>query len=121
MGGQSSNLKKSVTNNVCLVHLIDKINLQQFWNIENYRILPTNNLKVLTRDKTRAINILETTTTLKNNHYEIGLLWKTDNLKLPMNSELARKQFSFVRKKIERNPVLEKCYKKTIRQYISKG
>ena len=121
MGGQSSNLKKSVTNNVCLVHLIDKINLQQFWNIENYRILPTNNLKVLTRDKTRAINILETTTTLKNNHYETGLLWKTDNLKLLMNSELALKQFSFVRKKIERNPVLEKCYKKTIRQYISKG
>ena len=59
MGGQSSNLKKSVTNNVCLVHLIDKINLEQFWNIENYRILRTNNLKVLTRDKTWAMNILE--------------------------------------------------------------
>ena len=37
MGGKSNKLKKSVTNFVCLVHLIDKINLEQFWNIENYR------------------------------------------------------------------------------------
>ena len=121
MGGKSSKLKKSVTNNVCLVHLIEKINLEQFWNIENYRILATNNLKVLTRDKTRAMIILETITTLKNSHYEIGLLWKTDNLKLPINSELAQNNLVLLEKKIERNPVLEKCYKKTISQYISKG
>ena len=74
MGGKSSKLEKSFTNNVCLVHLIEKINLEQFWNIKNYRILPTNNPKVLTRDKAWAMNILEITTTLKNNHYEIGLL-----------------------------------------------
>ena len=34
---------------------------------------------------------------------------------------ISTKQFSFVRKKIERNPLLEKCYKKTIKQYISNG
>ena len=39
MGGKSSKSEKSVTSNVCLVHSIDEINLEQFWNIENYGIL----------------------------------------------------------------------------------
>ena len=69
---------------------------------------------MLTRDETRAMNILETTTTLKNKHYEIGLLWKTDNPKLPMNRELTEKR-------LERNPVLEKRYREPISQYILKS
>ena len=108
MGGKSSKSKKSVTNNVCLVHLIDKIYLEQFWNIENYRILPTNNLKVLTRDKTRAMNILETTTSLKNNHYQIGLLWKTDSLKFPINSVLAQNNLVLLEKKNRKKPSIRK-------------
>ena len=39
IGSKSSKSEKSVTNNVCLVHSIDEINLEQFWNIENYGIL----------------------------------------------------------------------------------
>ena len=39
MGGKSSKSEKSVTSSVCLVHSIDEINLEQFWNIENYGIL----------------------------------------------------------------------------------
>ena len=74
MGSKSIQLEKSVMNNVCLVHSIDEINLEQIWNIENYGILSNNDPKMLTRDETQAINILETTTTLKNKHYEIGLL-----------------------------------------------
>ena len=35
----------------------------------------------------------------KNNHYEIGLLWKTDNLKLPINSELAQNNLALLEKK----------------------
>ena len=69
---------------------------------------------MLTRDETRAMNILETTTTLKKKHYEIGLLWKTDNAKLPMNRELTEKR-------LERNSVLEKRYKEPISQYILKS
>ena len=76
---------------------------------------------MLTRDETRAMNILETTTTLKNKHYERGLLWKTNNPKLPMNRELAENRSVSLKKRLERNPVLEKRYKETIKQYISKG
>ena len=67
-------------------------------------MLSKNDPKIITRDETRAMNILETITTSKNKHYEIGLLQKTDNPKLPMNRELAGKS-----------------YKEIINQYIFKG
>ena len=67
------------------------------------------------------MNILETTPTLKNKHYEIGLLWKIDHPKLPMNRELAENRLVLLEKRLERNQVLEKRYKETIKQYISKG
>ena len=63
IAGKSSKLEKSVTNNVCLVYSIDEINLEQFWNIENHGILSKNDPKMLIRDETRAMNILQTTTT----------------------------------------------------------
>ena len=61
---------------------------------------------MLTRDKARAMNILETTTTLKDKHYKIGLLWKTDNPKLPMNRELAENILVSLEKRLKRNTVL---------------
>ena len=67
------------------------------------------------------MNILDTTTTIKDKHYEIGFLWKTDNAKLPMKRELAENRFVSLEKRLERNPVLEKRNKETINQYISKG
>ena len=80
MGGKSSKLENSVTN-ICQVHSMDAINLEQFWNIEHYGILSKHDPEILTRDETRYMIIIETTTTLKNKQ----LLWKRDNPKLSMN------------------------------------
>ena len=93
MGGKSSKFERLVTNNVFLVHYINKINLEKFWNAGKYWILSKNDPKILTRDITWALNILETPPILKYKHYEIGLLWKTDNLKLSMNRELTESRF----------------------------
>ena len=62
---------------------------------------------MLTREETRVNNILETTITLMNKHYEIGWLWKTGNPKLTINRELAENRITSLEKKLERNPVLE--------------
>ena len=118
MVGKSSKLEKSVTNNVCLVQSIDEINLEHFWNIENYGILSKTDPKLLNRDETRVMNISETATTLKNKHDEIGSLWKTDNPKLPTNRELAENRLVSLEKRLERNPVLEKKYKETIKMKL---
>ena len=59
MGGKSSKLEKSVTKNVCLVHFINEINLEQFSNIENYGVLSKNDPEMFTGDeKIKKINIM---------------------------------------------------------------
>ena len=73
---------------------------------------------MLNRDETRVMNISETATTLKNKHDEIGSLWKTDNPKLPTNRELAENRLVSLEKRLERNPVLEKKYKETIKMKL---
>ena len=65
---------------------------------------------MLTRNEARDMNVLETTTALNNKHYEIGLLWKTDNPKLPMNRKLVENRLVSLEKRLERNPVIEKRY-----------
>ena len=56
--------------------------------------------------ETWAMNIFETTTMLKNKYYETGLLWTTDNPRLPMDRELAENRLVSLEKRLERNPVL---------------
>ena len=76
---------------------------RKLWNIVK------NDPKILTRDKTTAMNILETITTLKKNkHYEIGLLWETGNPILPMSRKLAENRLVLIEKRLERKSVLEK-------------
>ena len=108
IGCKSSKLEKSVTNNVFLSHSHQRNYLRAILEYRKLWSIVKKLSKMLTRDETRAMNILETTTTLKNKHYEIGLLWKTDNLKLPMNRELAENRLVLLVKRSERNPALEK-------------
>ena len=67
---------------------------------------------MLTINETRAMNVSETTTALNNKHYEIGLLWKTDNPKLPMNRKLVENRLISLEERLERNPVIKKGIKK---------
>ena len=77
--------------------------------------------KMLTRDKTRVMNIIETTPTSKNKHYKIRLLQKTYNPKLPMNKKFAENRLVLLEKRLERNPVLGKRQEETVNPYISKA
>ena len=86
---------------------------RKLWNIVK------SDPKILTRDETPAMNILETTK--KNKHYEIGLLWETGNLMLPMSRKLAENRLVLIEKSSERNSVLEKWSKEKTNRYISKA
>ena len=43
----------------------------------------------MTKDEKQAYDILEKSTCLKNEHYEIGMVWKDSNIHLKNNKELA--------------------------------
>ena len=50
--------------------------LEQFWNLENYGTLPKTHPNLLTKDKKRAVNILENTCDFIKGKYQVGLLLK---------------------------------------------
>ena len=72
--GQSKNLNSNFINT--------SFDLEQFWNLENYGILPKTHPNLLTKDGKRAVNILENTCKFIKGKYQVGLLWKKDNLAL---------------------------------------
>ena len=76
MGGKGINPTKTIAKNIN----VSNINIKRFWHIDNYEVLSKNNLNLLTKDKRRAMTILDTTKMFKEKHYEICLLWKTDQI-----------------------------------------
>lgn len=96
-------------------------NLERFWEIDTYGTLPKLNKNILPPDQKRALEILENTTVIKNNQFEVGMLWKKDDPTLPFNRELAKKRFLSLEKKFERNQHFKELYDYQINDYIEKG
>ena len=64
--GQSKNLNFNFINTY--------FDLEQFWNLENYRTLPKTNPNLLTKDEKRAVNSLEHICEFIKGKYQVGLL-----------------------------------------------
>lgn len=83
MGGKKSSL--SLTSNSTNTSFC----LKSFRCLENYGTVRESVPMKLTKEKKRAVSILNDTTVLKDGHYEIGLLWKDDKTNLSYSRQLA--------------------------------
>ena len=119
MGGKSIT-NKSLTNYINSDLELLSQNVEQFWAIESYGTTK-NDVSLLPKNEQRAIHILESTTVKKMNRYEVGLLWKSDEPKLPNNRALAVSRLKSLESKFSKQPQLAEKYKTTINDYISKG
>ena len=63
-------------------------------SIEIHGVSSNNDPKHFTNDETRAIKVLEATTKLKENCFEVGLLLKNDTPKLLTNKELGKRRLN---------------------------
>ena len=97
MGGKRQLVSTSQCN--CLSEDNISENLETFWQIDTYGTLPKFNPDILPPEQKRALHILESATIIKDNKFEVGLLWKKDNIILPYNRELAEKRLYFLEKK----------------------
>ena len=94
-------------------------NIKTFWSIDSYGTNPKSQL--LTPDENRALTILENTTTFKNGHFEIRLLWKDDHPIIPHNRDMVVKRFKVLENRFRKNPEFFQMYKKQIDDYIKLG
>ena len=85
--------------------------VQDWMKVENLGIASPR--KALSENDKRAIEILESTTKIVDDHYQIGLLWKQGAF-LPNNRWLALKQLDHLDRKLSKNPILKEKYPATL-------
>ena len=86
------------------------INPEHYWSVESYGTISKNDPIIMSKDEKRAMSILQTSTVLKNQRYEIPLLWKDDHPKLQNNKELALQRLYSLEKKLQKSPELKEKY-----------
>ena len=95
--------------------------LEKFWQIDTCGTLPKFNPDILPPEQKTALHILQSTTVIKDNISEVGLLWKKDNIILPYNRALAEKRWYSLEKKFTKNSHFKQLYEQQISDYIKKG
>ena len=86
--------------------------LSKWWDIESY----ASNYDVTghSKEEQRAIKTLEQTTQFKGERYEVGLLWREDEVKLPNNFYSAMGQLKSLERRLQKDETLKKRYQETI-------
>ena len=91
--------------------------LKNFWKTENYLRTNSREVAVSQQDK-QCWNTLIGKTKLVEGKYQVPMLWKKENQKLPKNYEAALRRLKPFQRKLQGNPELSSKYKQTIDNYI---
>ena len=75
----------------------------------------------LSREDILAVEMLQKTIRMSEGHYEMGLLWRDENVKLPNNRSEVVRRLSSPRRRFSRDPELEEKYRTVMEDYVAKG
>ena len=99
----------------------DKIanQLSKWWDIESY----ASNCDVTgnSKEEQRAIKTLKQTARFTGEGYEVGLLWREDEVKLPNNFYSAKGQLKSLERRQQKDDMLQKRYQKIIDTDVKAG
>ncbi|XP_074659583.1 uncharacterized protein LOC141912256 [Tubulanus polymorphus] len=122
----------NMSNDLCDVHvhsivsecsLVDENSLsrqiENFWSTESFGVTYPD--KIGSVEDQRALKILEETTQLVGDHYQVGMLWRDENSVLPNNFPLAKRRFDLLTNRLCKDSVIKNGYCDTLNGYISAG
>ena len=98
LSGKADKGQTSVTLNDVKTDCLQKL-VQKFWEIESYTTLPKNDITLFPKKDAYAMKILQTATSIVQNRYSVGLLWKEQLRELPNNRCLATSRMLSLEKK----------------------
>jgi hypothetical protein len=96
--------------------------VRQFWHIEAKDVHLEHN--VMSAEDRRGEEILNSTVRLVDGHYEIGLMWKDEDPKLPDNKKIALQRLFALERRFKKEPKLAEEYHAVIgsaEEYIRLG
>ena len=73
------------------------------------------------REDKKALETLEKTVKSIDDRYEVGMLWREDDVEFPDNRKMAEKRLRSTERRLERDDVLAEKYCSIIDGYVSKG
>ena len=93
--------------------------LRKWWDIES----SASNCDVTghSKEEQRAIKTLEKTTRFNGKRYEVGLLWREDEFKLPNNFYSAMGQLKSLERLLQKHETLKKRHQETIDTDVNAG
>ncbi|KFD46952.1 hypothetical protein M513_12142 [Trichuris suis] len=83
---------------------------ERFWKTESFGTQPVHRCQDIELSKIAWPSSFE----FVHGRYEVGLLWKSDNVTLPNNRSMAKSRFESLRRKLMNDPVLYDLYREAI-------
>ena len=99
--------------------MLDQI-VKRFWETEDCLTANSRETAMSIEDK-QCLKVLEAGTKIVNGKYEVPVLWKQIDSRLPNNHEMTLRRLRSLHKQFLGNPDLFEKYKKTINTYIKEG
>lgn len=75
----------------------------------------------MNKAETRAVDIMEKTAKRVGDNFEIGLLWKTDDISLPASKSTAFRRLQCIERQMEKDNDFGRKYRDNIKKYVDKG
>lgn len=72
-------------------------------------------------EEKRVNEIVKNTLVRKENQYEVGLLWKRDEVELPDNYDMALKRLTLIESRTKKNPELADWYSQQVNDFENKS
>lgn len=95
--------------------------VQAFFTTEDFGVkLPKERIESTVDTRARSL-LASTTRRISNERFETGLLWKTDDVKLPNSFAMAFNRLRSVEAKMRRDPAYAAQYESQILSYVKKG
>ena len=69
----------------------------------------------------RAQRILDSTCTLVDGHYQVGLLWSSDESRVPDNYVMAKNRLNILGKRLKASPEVREKYREKVQEMLDEG
>lgn len=83
--------------------------------------LEKNPLELLSNEERKALEMMKNITKKTGNHYETGLLWKSETTKIPESYEMALNRLRSLENRLNKDGQLKKACVEQMQMYLDKG
>ncbi|XP_055623093.1 uncharacterized protein LOC129766546 [Toxorhynchites rutilus septentrionalis] len=94
--------------------------VKEFFSLDSLGIIKSEK-PIISRDDERALYMMRSLTTLEEDRYRTGMLWKYDDVRMPNSKSMAMKRLLCLERRMAREPELAKALRHKMNDYVEKG